>query len=130
LRGPASTLDEFSRTPELKDSNVSNYPEKTCSIERLVRQKKLVDATLAGTKTEQRRDGVYGYPGESFMLESRSFEIVSLTHDRLGDMTDEEARAEGFTDLETYRALIIRMHRGMEWDPDHLVWVHRFREVP
>jgi hypothetical protein len=106
-----------------------SYPEKTCSIERLVRQKKLVDATLAGTKTEQRRDGVYGYPGESFTLESCVFEIVSLTHDRLGDMTDEEARAEGFPDLETYRALIIRMYRGMEWEPDHLVWVHRFREV-
>ena len=108
---------------------MSDYPEKTCSIDRLVRQKKLVDATLAGTKTEQRRDGVYGYPGESFTLEARTFEIVSLTHDRLGYMTDEEAVAEGFPDLDSYRALIIRMHRGMEWDPDHLVWVHRFREV-
>ena len=56
-------------------------------------------------------------------------EIVSLTHNRLGDMTDEEARAEGFPYLESYRALIVRMHRGMEWDPDHLVWVHRFQEV-
>ena len=36
---------------------MSNYPEKTCTIERLVRQRKLVDATLARTKTEQRRDG-------------------------------------------------------------------------
>ena len=44
-------------------------------------------------------------------------------------MTDEEARAEGFPDLESYRALIVRMHRGMEWDPDHLVWVYRFQEV-
>lgn len=108
---------------------MSSYPEKTCAIERLVRQQKLVDATLAGTKTEQRRDGIYGYPGESFSLEGRRFEIVSLTHERLGDMTDAEARSEGFPDLETYRALIIRMHRGMEWDPEHLVWVHRFREV-
>jgi len=106
-----------------------DYPEKTCTIDRLVRQEKFVEATLAGTKTEQRRDGVYGYPGESFTLEERTFEIVSLTQDRLGDMTDEEARAEGFQDFEAYRSLIIRMHRGMEWDPDHLVWVHRFREV-
>jgi len=121
--------------PWPKDCDLPNepetldYPEKTCSIDRLVLQKKFVDATLAGTKTEQRRDGVYGYPGESFTLEERTFEIVSLTQDRLGDMTDEEARAEGFQDFEAYRSLIIRMHRGMEWDPDHLVWVHRFREV-
>jgi len=121
--------------PWPKDCDLPNepetpdYPEKTCTIDRLVLQKKFVDATLAGTKTEQRRDGVYGYPGESFTLEERTFEIVSLTQDRLGDMTDEEARAEGFQDFEAYRSLIIRMHRGMEWDPDHLVWVHRFREV-
>jgi len=108
---------------------VNDYPEKTCTIDRLVRQKKLVAATLAGDKTEQRRDGVYAYPGETFELEGRSFEITSLTHDRLGDMTDADARSEGFGDLESYRALIIRMHRGMDWDPDHRVWVHRFREV-
>ena len=108
---------------------MADYPEKTCTIDRLVKQKKLVHATLAGVKTEQRRDGVYAYPGESFQLEERTFEVVSLTHERLGDMTDDHARAEGFPDLESYRALIVRMHRGMEWDPDHSVWVHRFREV-
>ncbi len=108
---------------------MSDYPEKTCTIDQLVRQKRLVDATVAGQKTEQRRDGVYGYPGETFDLEGRTFEITSLTHDRLGDMTDADARAEGFGDLESYRSLIVRMHRGMEWDPEHRVWVHRFREV-
>ena len=104
------------------------YPEKTCTLDRLVRNRKLVDATLSGRKTEQRRDGVYGYPGETFALEDRTFEIVSLTHDRLGDMTEDHSRAEGFPDLEAYKALIIRMHRGMDWDPEHYVWVHRFRE--
>lgn len=108
---------------------MSRYPEKTCEIDRLVRNPKLVRAALAGEKTEQRRDGVYGYPGETFELDGQAFEIVSLTHDRLGDMTDAEASAEGFGDLESYRSLIIRMHRGMEWDPDHLVWVHRFRRI-
>ena len=108
---------------------MTKYPEKTCTIDRLVRQKKLVDAVLAGHKTEQRRDGVYGYPGETFELEGRTFEITSLTHDPLRNMTDAEARAEGFPDLEAYRALIVRMHRGMDWDPNHLVWVHRFRQV-
>jgi hypothetical protein len=108
---------------------MSEYPEKTCEIDRLVRNAKLVRAALAGEKTEQRRDGVYGYPGESFELEGQPFEIVSLTHDRLGDMTDADAASEGFPDLESYRSLIIRMHRGMEWDPEHRVWVHRFQRV-
>ncbi len=108
---------------------MSEYPERTCSIDRLVRQAKLVKAALAGEKTEQRRDGVYGYPGENFELQGRTFEVTSLTHDRLGDMKDEDARAEGFESLESYRSLILRMHKGMDWDPDHLVWVHRFKQV-
>ena len=45
-------------------------------------------------------------------------------------MTDDHARAEGVPDSESYHPLIVRMHRGMKWDPDHSVWVHRFREVP
>lgn len=106
-----------------------DYPEKTCTLDRLVRQKKLIDAVLSGRKTEQRRNGVYGYPDECFELEGRTFRITSLTHDRLGDMGEAGATAEGFESLEDYRALILRMHRGMEWEPEHRVWVHRFSEV-
>jgi hypothetical protein len=106
---------------------MTDYPEKTCTIDRLVRQKRLVDAALAGRKTEQRRDGVYGYPKETFELQGRTFEIESLTHEPLSNLDDAGARAEGFESLEQYRSLILKMHKGMEWDPEHLVWVHRFR---
>ena len=107
----------------------NEYPEKTCSIDRLVRHRKLVEAVLAGRKTEQRRDGVYGYPGETFELEGETFEITSLTRDRLGDMTEAGAQAEGYATLADYRDLILRMHQGMKWDLEHRVWVHRFRRV-
>ena len=110
-------------------ANSSDYPEKTCTIDRLVRHKRLVEAAVEGKKTEQRRDGIYGYPGEIFDLEGHTFEIVSLTHDRLGDMSEDDARAEGYSTLGDYRDLILRMHRGMEWDEEHLVWVHRFKRV-
>jgi len=89
----------------------------------------LVRSALKGEKTEQRRNGVYGYPGELFELDGESFEITSLTHDRLGDMGEVEARKEGFEDLDAYKSLIARMHKGMSWDPEHLVWVHRFQLV-
>jgi hypothetical protein len=107
----------------------NDYPEKTCAIDRLVRHKRLVAAALEGRKTEQRRDGVYGYPGETFELDGQSFEMTGLTHDRLGDMGEAEASAEGYDSLDDYRDLILRMHRGMEWDLEHLVWVHRFRRI-
>ena len=104
----------------------NNYPEKTCSIERLVTHEKLVSATLNGSKTQQRRAGVYGYPGETFTLNDTDFEITGLRTERWGDITEEDAQREGYPNLAMYRALIERMHQGVEWDQNQPVWVHEF----
>ena len=109
---------------------MSGYPEKTCAIDRLVRQPALVTAVLEGRKSQQRRDGVYGYPGETFELDGVTFRISALFRQRLGDMSEADARAEGFVDLRVYRDLIARMHPGMAWDGEHLVWVHEFEHQP
>jgi len=102
------------------------YPEKTCSIDRLVTHPKLVAAAKAGMKTQQRRDGIYGLPGETFDLEGMTFVVTSLMRQRLGDMTDEHAQAEGYPNLEMYKDIILKMHTGMTWNTDSLVWVHSF----
>ena len=102
------------------------YPERTCSIDRLVTHPKLVAAAKAGLKTQQRRDGIYGFPGETFDLEGMTFVITSLTRQRLGDMTDVHAQAEGYPNLEMYKDIILKMHAGMTWNADSLVWVHTF----
>ncbi len=105
---------------------MSDFPEKTCEIDRLIRQPKLVEAALNGRKTQQRRDGLYAYPGESFELEGVKFTVTSVERQRLGEMTDQDAQAEGYPSLEFYKDLIIKMHPGMNWDADSLVWVHTF----
>lgn len=107
----------------------SEYPPKTCEIDRLVTHQRLVDAALAGRKTQQRRNGVYGYPGETFMLGSAKFVITGLTRQSLGEMTETDAKAEGFPDLATYQQLIISMHAGMDWNDEHQVWVHSFEKL-
>lgn len=108
---------------------MNTYPEKTCEIDRLVRHPKLVSAALTGVKTQQRRAGVYAYPGEIFELEGVPFKVTALERQSLGEMTDEDARAEGYPDLESYKELILRMHTGMKWDSSHLVWVHHFQQT-
>ncbi|RLA38607.1 MAG: ASCH domain-containing protein [Gammaproteobacteria bacterium] len=108
---------------------MTEYPEKTCEIDRLVRQPKLVAAVLEGRKSQQRRDGVYGYPGETFELEGISFQITELYRQSWGDMADADAQAEGYPSLNMYKDLITKMHPGMSWDDDHLVWVHQFDRV-
>lgn len=105
---------------------MSDYPEKTCQIDALVTHKRLVEAALEGRKTQQRRNGVYAYPGESFELEGTRFVVKDLRRETIGDMTDREAQAEGYPSLEMYKDLIIRMHKGMEWDESAKVWVHEF----
>lgn len=109
---------------------MTEYPEKTCELSRLVTHERLVEATLAGRKTQQRRNGVYGYPGERFELEGRTFEITRLFRETLGQMDDAAAQAEGYPSLAMYKDLILRMHKGMQWDADSKVWVHEFRLVP
>ncbi len=106
-----------------------NYPEKTCTIDRLIRHPKLIEAAIAGRKTEQRRDGLYAYPGERFSLGNATFVVEDVFRQRLGEMTDEDARAEGFSNLEAYKAFVLSLHPGMRWRDEGLVWVHRFRKT-
>lgn len=108
---------------------MSDYPEKTCQIDRLICQPKLIEATLAGRKRQQRRDGIYAYPGEKFALQGINFVIETVVRQKLGDMTEADAQAEGYPNLEAYREMIIKMHPGMQWNDDHPVWVHTFRQV-
>ncbi len=105
---------------------MTDYPEKTCDIDSLVTHAKLVAAALAGRKTQQRRNGVYAYPGEHFELEGARFLVKDLRRETLDQMGEEGARAEGYPSLEMYKSLILRMHPGMEWDGDSKVWVHEF----
>ncbi|GAV20418.1 hypothetical protein MMIC_P1383 [Mariprofundus micogutta] len=106
---------------------MNKFPEKTCDIDRLVRHPKLVAASLAGKKTEQRRDGVYAYPNEEFELDGVPFIVTDLKRQNIGDMTDADAQAEGYPSLEMYKSLILKMHKGMEWKDDAQVWVHCFK---
>ncbi|MDD4913943.1 MAG: ASCH domain-containing protein [Methylococcales bacterium] len=105
---------------------MNDFPEKTCEIDRLIRQPALVAAALKGQKTQQRRNGLYAYPGEVFTLEGVEFEICSVERRKIGEMTDQDAQAEGFPSLATYKDMILKMHASMEWNAEGLVWVHSF----
>lgn len=107
---------------------MADYPEKTCSIDLLIRHPKLVEAALNGQKTQQRRDGLYAYPGETFMLNQVEFIVTQVERQRIGDMSDADAQAEGYPSLALYKDLILKMHNNMTWNDDGLVWVHCFQK--
>ncbi len=107
----------------------TNYPDKTCAIDRLIRHPKLISAALDGAKTQQRRDGLYAYPHETFELEGIAFTVTSVERQRLGDMTDADAIAEGYPSLEVYKNIILQMHANMAWNEESQVWVHSFKRI-
>lgn len=107
----------------------NELPPKTCSVERLVTLKEDVQKVLEGKKTATRRNGRYADVGEMMTLEGQDFVVERVYSQSLGELTDENARQEGFDSLEDYKQSILSIHPGMPWVPQMRVWVHEFRKA-
>ena len=105
---------------------MTNYPEKTCSIERLVTIPEDVKKVLEGKKWATRRNGVYAYPGETMTLEGKEYTIEKLYEQTLGELTDEDAKSEGHQTVEEYKEAMLSIHDKMPWLPKMKVWVHEY----
>lgn len=104
-------------------------PPKSCSIEKLVTMESDVKKVLAGEKTATRRNGRYADPGEIMTLEGHQFVVDRVYSQSLGELTDDDARREGYPTVEEYKQSILAYHPGMPWLPQMRVWVHEFRPV-
>ncbi|MBB2483525.1 ASCH domain-containing protein [Bacillus sp. APMAM] len=111
----------------MSENNV--LPPKTCSVDRLVTVERDVKKVLAGEKTATRRNGRYADIGEIMELDGKKFVVENVYSQQLGDMTEENARQEGFANLEAYKESILSMHPGMRWVPKMKVWVHEFKAM-
>ncbi|MFB6296290.1 MAG: ASCH domain-containing protein [Halobacteriales archaeon] len=79
-----------------------------------------------GEVTQVHRGRAYADVGDTFSIDGVAFEVVDVEDRTLGDLTDEDARAEGYQDLEGYREVLDRAHEDFEWDDDSAVVCHRF----
>ncbi|KZR57024.1 ASCH domain-containing protein [Bacillus badius] len=107
----------------------TNLPPKTCTIERLVTLPADVEKVLNGQKTATRRNGRYADIGEVMTLQGKDFVVERVYSQSLGDLTDEQAKQEGYESLEKYKESILSIHPGMPWLPSMKVWVHEFQPV-
>lgn len=107
----------------------NTLPPKTCSVDRLVTMEEDVKKVLAGEKTATRRNGRYADPGEIMTLEGSQFVVDKVYSQGLGELTDDDARREGFNNVEEYKQSILSIHPGMPWLPQMRVWVHEFSPV-
>eukprot|EP00130_Batrachochytrium_dendrobatidis_P008361 XP_006683236.1 hypothetical protein BATDEDRAFT_28791 [Batrachochytrium dendrobatidis JAM81] len=110
---------------------MNEFPKKTCSVERLVTIPEDIQKVLDGKKTATRRNGVYAYPGEIMVLGGKEFVVDALYRQTLGELTDEQAQQEGYTNLDAYKETITSMHAHakMPWLPEMKVWVHEYSPV-
>ncbi|MEW9698689.1 ASCH domain-containing protein [Paenibacillus sp. SI8] len=105
----------------------TTLPPKTCTIDRLVTKEAEVDKVLAGEKTACRRNGRYADIGEKMELQGKSYTVTKVYQQALGDLTEQDAKAEGHQTVDEYKESILAIHPGMPWLPQMKVWVHEFQ---
>ncbi|SFM33943.1 hypothetical protein SAMN04487943_11421 [Gracilibacillus orientalis] len=110
----------------MTNENSMPLPPKTCSVDRLVTLPDDVDKVLEGIKTATRRNGRYADIGEIMELKDKKFRIDNVYKQKLGELTDEDGKREGYESLEAYKESILSIHPGMPWLPEMEVWVHEF----
>ncbi|WP_247003663.1 ASCH domain-containing protein [Halosolutus gelatinilyticus] len=94
--------------------------------EALLPSERMRQGALAGDVTQIHRGHRYAEEGETFVIDGTTFEVTEVTERTLGDLTDEDARAEGMEDLDAYRQLLDRAHDNFEWNDDNEIVLHRF----
>ncbi|WP_449538757.1 ASCH domain-containing protein [Ferdinandcohnia sp. Marseille-Q9671] len=107
----------------------NELPPKTCSIERLVTMPADIQKVLDGKKTATRRNGRYADVGEIMTLEGQQFKVDRVYEQSLGELTDDDAKQEGFATVDEYKESILSYHPGMPWLPHMKVWVHEFSKI-
>ena len=78
-----------------------------------------------GEITQLHRGDPHATEGDTFVIEGTVFEVTNVEHRQLGEITDEDARAEGSPNLEAYKRRIESTH-DTEWDDESEAVLHEF----
>ncbi len=91
----------------------------------LLPAQRLRDAVSEGRITQIHRGDLHADEGDTFVIDGDEYEIVEVRERRLGELTDEDARAEGSPNLEAYKKRIEEAH-DTTWDDDSTAFLHDF----
>ena len=86
-------------------------------------------AVLDGFKFCTSRTKCYGNPGDTFVLEGRTFLIKYVMHATLEYVANNLYGREGTASPEAFVALWNEIHPRRGFDPSQKVWVHFFEEA-
>jgi len=93
-----------------------------------------VDQILKGGKHMSRRFRKWGDEGDVFRVKGKAFRFVRVTRLRVGDITDEDIRKEGYQTKEEFEQMWVKSHpksvsAGKKLSPDDLCWCHEYEPV-
>lgn len=103
--------------------NKQDWPEKY-DINKLVTRQESIDRIIKGEKVSERRNDRYADIGEELVLQGHAFVVEDVFPQQLKEMTDADAKAEGFPDLGAYKELLTHIHQAAVWDAEAVVWAH------
>ncbi|HYG75679.1 MAG TPA: hypothetical protein VEK08_11800 [Planctomycetota bacterium] len=90
-----------------------------------------VDQILKGGKHMSRRFRRWGDPGDTFLVKGKKFRFTRVDRLRVGDITDEDIKKEGYATREEFDQMWIKSHpksvaAGKVLKPDDLCWCHEY----
>jgi len=105
-----------------------NWPEKY-DIHKLVSIPEDIEKLKNGKKTSVRRNDRYADKGDTVELDGTLFEVTNVYPQKLGDVTESDAKDEGYASLKEYQNGITSIHESAVWDPDMSVWAHELKRI-
>lgn len=107
--------------------NKQDWPEKY-DINKLVSRQESIDKIINGEKTTERRNDRYADVGDEIVLDGQTFIVNDIYPQQLKSITEENAKQEGYNNLDEYKDALTSIHHGVIWDPEAVVWTHEFKK--
>jgi hypothetical protein len=107
--------------------NRKDWPEKY-DINKLVSIQASIDKIISGEKVSERRNDRYADAGDELLLDGHRFIVEDVYPQQLKELTDKNAKEEGYKNLEDYKEALTSIHHGAVWNPEQVVWAHYLKE--
>lgn len=107
--------------------NKQDWPEKY-DINKLVSRQNDIDKLINGSKTTERRNDRNADDGDEIVLDGHTFVVEDIYPQKLKELTDADAKQEGYDSLNDFKEALTSIHQSVVWDPDQVVWTHVLKE--
>lgn len=104
----------------------ADWPEKY-AIDKLISREADIAKIIAGEKSSVRRNDRYADAGDEIVLDGHTFIVDDIYPQQLKTVSEENAKQEGYSNVEAYKEALTSIHESVVWDPEQVVWAHELK---